>query len=85
MWFVNFGDESPVSHIVCKYILSFCGLSFQFMISFAMQKLLLLIGSHLFIFVSISTTLGDGLEKTLLQFMSKRVLPMFSTKGFIVS
>ena len=55
------------------------------MISFAMQKLLLLIGSHLFIFVSISTTLGDGLEKTLLQFMSKSVLPMFSTKGFIVS
>ena len=31
-----------------------------------MQKLLLLIGSHLFIFVFISTTLGDGLEKTLM-------------------
>ena len=55
------------------------------MISFAMQKLLLLIGSHLFIFVSISTTLGDGLEKTLLQFMSKSVLSMFSTKSFIGS
>ena len=38
---------------------------------FAVQKLLSLIRSHLFIFVFISVTLGDGSKKILLQFMSK--------------
>ena len=47
-----------------------------------MQKLLSLIRSHLFVFISI--TLGDGSKKILLQFMSNSVLPMFSSKSFIV-
>ena len=55
------------------------------MVSFAVQKLLSLIRSYLFIFVSISITLGDGLEKILLRFISESVLPMFSFKSFIVS
>ena len=55
------------------------------MVSFAVQKLLSLIGSNLFIFVFISITLGDGSKKILLWFMSKSVLPMFSYKSFIVS
>ena len=42
-----------------------------FMVSFAVQKLLSLINSHLFIFVFISVTLGGGLKKVLLWFMSK--------------
>ena len=42
-----------------------------FMISFAVQKLLSLITSHLFIFVFISITLGDRSRKILLQFMSE--------------
>ena len=33
------------------------------MVSFAMQKLLSLIRSHLFIFAVISVTLGDGFKK----------------------
>ena len=37
-----------------------------FMVSFAVQKLLSLIKSHLFIFVFISITLGGGSEKILL-------------------
>ena len=37
-----------------------------FMVSFAVQKLLSLIRSHLFIFVFISITLGGGSWKTLL-------------------
>ena len=41
-----------------------------FMVSFAMQKLLSLIRSHLFIFVFIFITLGGGSKKILLQFMS---------------
>uniref|UniRef100_A0A5G2QKV1 Uncharacterized protein n=1 Tax=Sus scrofa TaxID=9823 RepID=A0A5G2QKV1_PIG len=28
--FINFGDESLVSHFICKYFLPFCGLSFCF-------------------------------------------------------
>ena len=55
------------------------------MVSFAVQKLLSLSRSHLFIFVLIFITLGDGSKKILLQFMSKSVLPMFSSKSFIIS
>ena len=52
-----------------------------FTASFAVQKLLSLTSSYLFIFVFISTALGDGSEKILLQFMmSKSILPMFSSK-----
>ena len=56
-----------------------------FAVSFAVQKLLSLIRSHLFIFVYISITLGGGSQKILLRFMSSNVLPMFSTKSLIVS
>ena len=55
------------------------------MVSFAMQKLLSLIRSHLFIFVFILMTLGGRSKKILLRLMSKSVLPMFSSKSFIVS
>ena len=39
---------------------------------------------HLFIFVFISITVGDRSKKILLQFMSKSVLPVFSSRIFIV-
>ena len=55
-----------------------------FRVSFAVQKLLSLIRSHLFIFVFIVSTLR-GSEKMLLSFMSESVWPMFSSKSFIVS
>ena len=42
-----------------------------FTISFAVQKLLSLIRSHLFIFLFIPITVGDGSKKTLLRFMSE--------------
>ena len=48
-----------------------------------MQKLINLIRSHLFIFVFIS--LGDGPEKTLVQFMSENVLPIQASRSFMVS
>ena len=56
-----------------------------FMFSFAVQKLLSFIKSHLFIFVFISISRGGGSKKILLWFMSKSVFPMFSSKSFIVS
>ena len=56
------------SHSVgCLFIL--------FRLSFAVQKLLSLIKSHLFIFVFIIITLGGGSEKMLLSFV--RVFGLF--------
>ena len=43
------------------------------------------IRSHLFIFVFISVSPGGGSKRILLWFMSWSVLPMFSSKSFIVS
>ena len=54
-------------------------------VSFIVQKLLSLIRSHLFIFAFISITLGGGSWSILLWFMSERVLPMFSSRSFVVS
>ena len=56
-----------------------------FTVSFAVQKLISLIRSHLFIFAFISIALGDWPKKILVQFMSENVLPMFSSKSFMVS
>ena len=56
-----------------------------FMISFALQKLVSLNRSPLFIFVFIFIILGGRAKKILLQFMSKSVLPMYSSKTFVVS
>ena len=61
------------------------GLFIFFIVSFALQKLLSFIRFHLFIFVFISIALGGGSKKILLWFMSKGVLPMFSSKSSIVS
>ena len=58
---------------------------FVFRVSFAVQKLLSLVRSHLFIFVFIVMTLRGGSEKMLLSFKSESVWPMFSSKSFIVS
>ena len=67
----------PVSCFICKYFLPFV----LFMVSFALQKLLSLIRSHLFNFVFVFITLGGGSKNILLQFMSDSV----SSKSFIVS
>uniref|UniRef100_A0A8D1GXG6 Uncharacterized protein n=1 Tax=Sus scrofa TaxID=9823 RepID=A0A8D1GXG6_PIG len=56
-----------------------------FRVSFAVQKLLSLIMSHLFIFVFTVMTLRGRSKKMLLWFMSESVWPMFSPKSFIVS
>ena len=54
------------------------------MVSFAVQNLLSLIRSHLFIFGFTVITLRGGSEKMLLSFMLETVQPMLSSKGFIV-
>ena len=66
------------SHFVgCLFVL--------FRVSFAVQKLLSLIKSYLFIFVFTVITRRGGSEKMLLSFMSESVWPMFSSKSFILS
>ena len=54
-------------------------------VSFPVQKLLSLIGFHLFIFACVLFALGDRAKEILLQYMSKNMLPMFSFKSFLVS
>ena len=62
------------------------GCLFIFLIlSFTIQKLLSLMRSHLFTFIFISATLGGRSWRILLWFMSSSVLPMFSSKSFVVS
>ena len=48
-----------------------------FRVFFAVQKLLSLSRSHLFIFIFIVNTLIGGSEKMLLSFMSESVWPVF--------
>ena len=55
------------------------------MVSFAVQKLLSLIRFRLFIFAFVSFALGGRSKKIWLQFMSKNILPMFSSRSFMVS
>ena len=62
-----------------------CCFSTLLIVSFVVQKLLSLSGSHLFIFDFISTTLTGGSWRILLWFMSEIVLPMFSSRSFMVS
>ena len=57
----------------------------SFIVSFAVQKLLSFIRSHLFIFVFISITQGGESKRILLWFMSKSFLSMFSSESFLVS
>ena len=54
-------------------------------VSLIVQNILSLIRSQLFIFAFISITLGGGSYRILLWFMSESVLPMFSSRSFIVS
>ena len=61
------------------------GCLFVFLVvSFAVQKLLSLIRCHLFIFAFVSFALGDRSKKILLRFMPKNIMPMFSSRGFII-
>ena len=55
------------------------------MVSFAVQKLLTVITTHLFTFAFISLAFRDRSKKILLWFVSKSVLLILSSKSFMVS
>ena len=61
------------------------GLFILFIVFFAVQKLLHLLMSLLFTFVFTSIILDNGSEKILVQFLSKSVLPVFSSESFTIS
>ena len=82
--FAYYGNWSHFGQFVCRYFLPFCTLSFLFCLWFPLLcKILGLIRSHLFIFVF--SIPGGGSKKKLLWFISKSVLPKFSSRNFIVS
>ena len=58
---------------------------FSFYFGFLCCAKVSLIKSCLFIFVFIFITLGSGMKKILLSFISKSVLPLVSSKSFIAS
>ena len=59
--------------------------SILMLFSLAMQKLFILMRSHLFILSFISLALGDKSVKILLRGISEISLPMFSSRTFMVS
>ena len=100
--FVCFGNWTLIGHIICRYFLPVCRLSFHFVYGFlccakasiCLFLLLILLPweidlrkqwSHLLIFAFNSVALGDWLKKTVVRFMSEDVLPMFSSRSFMVS
>ena len=72
--------EINSSSIVCLLLFSGGCIFTLLIVSFIVQKLLSLIRSHLFIFTFISITLGGNCCD-----LCQSVLPMFSSKSFMVS
>ena len=73
MWCLYILEINPLSFASFAIIFSYSeGCLFTlFIVSFAVQKLLSLIGPHVFVFVFISLTLGGASKRILLPFMSK--------------
>ena len=84
LYILDINPLSVVSFAIIFYHSRGC-LLILFIVSFAVQNILSLIKSHLFIFVFISIAIGGGSKRILLWFMSRSILLMFSSKRFIVS
>ena len=84
-FFIYFGDQTLVRGIICKYISHMVG-SLFILLNFylAVQKIFVLMKSHLFILSFISLLLKDVLVKIVLHGIAEIFLPMFSSRNFIV-
>ena len=73
--------------MVCKYFLPVYRMSFHFVYGFlsCAKVYKFVFRSQLFIFAFISIALGEWPKKTLVQFMSENVLPMVSSRSFMLS
>ena len=84
-FFIYFGDQTVVQGIICKGIFPYSWFpSHLLMFSLAMQKLFILMKSHLFILSFTSLALGDMSVRMLLRGMSEIFLPMFYSRTFMV-
>ena len=82
---VHILEIKPLSVTSFANIFSHSRLSFCSVYGFLRSaKLVSLIRSHLFIFAFISTALKDCSKKTMVQFISENVLPMFSSGSSMV-
>ena len=90
-FFIYFGDQSLVWGITGKYVFSILfkentvgSLCNLVLFSLAMQKLFILMRSHLFILSFMFLALGDVSVRMFLLGMSEIFLPMFSSRTFMV-
>ena len=85
-FFIYFGDKTLVQGIIGKYVFPHSWFSVHFnAVFFSLQKLFILMRSHLFLLSFMSLALGDISMKILLHGISETFLPMFSSKTFMVS
>ena len=84
-FFIYFGDQTLVRDIIGKYIFPYCWFPFHFTVVFSHAELFNLMRSHLFIPSFISLVLRDVSVKILLCGISENLLPMCSSRTFIVS
>ena len=83
-FFIYFGD--PLSEVsLANIFFHTVGSLFILLISLAVQKLFILMRSHLCSLSCMSLTLGDISVKILLHGISVIFLPMFSSRTFMVS
>ena len=81
--YIYFGNWALVGCIICIFFFPFHRLHFHFMVSVAMQKLVSLIISYLFLVLFVA--LGEWPKKKLVKLMSENVLSIFSSRSFMVS
>ena len=85
-FFMYFENQTLLWGVICKYIFPYSWFPFHFTaVFFAMQKLFILMRSHLFILSFMSLALLDISVKILLRGTSEVFLPMFSWRTFMMS
>ena len=77
-------EIKPLSKVSLANTFSYNTVFILMLFSLAMQKLFILMRSHLFILSFMSLALGDLSVRMLLRGMSEIFLPMFSSRTFIV-
>ena len=81
---IYFGDQTLVRGIIGKYVFPHsCSFFILMLFSLAMQKVFILMRSHLFILSFMSLALGDMSVRMLLHGMSEIFMPMFSSRTFM--
>ena len=83
--FVNFGDYALISHIICKYFLPICGLSFSFIYCFLCCAKAFEFKVPFVYFCFYFYSSGRWIKKDVSVIYVRECLPILSSPGFIVS